>query len=214
MRSFFQGEATEVADNTTSGYTFWGSGQPYVVMGEAVVVDDEEEEETEPQSGFTFSSFKNENLLDWQEEPYLSYLTVAYLLPTTITNFWTPYIYTFLENEETIVTDSGDTVTDSGEQVVTVPSLLMQTYWDWASTKVEFVYDITGELVTDSGDPVWILAAPDSMQVYRHRDGYLTSVAKNRVRGRGKSLQLHFESEGPSDFNLLGWGIYLTVNKN
>lgn len=52
----------------------------------------------------------------------------------------------------------------------------------------------------------------EEVQVYRYRNGYLVAIAKNKVRGRGRALQLRFTSEPGKDFNLLGWGI--TYGKN
>lgn len=47
-------------------------------------------------------------------------------------------------------------------------------------------------------------------QAYRYRDGYLVAISKNKVRGKGRTLQIRFESEEGKDFQLLGWGIEIS----
>jgi len=37
--------------------------------------------------------------------------------------------------------------------------------------------------------------------------GYSVIETRNKVRGRGKALQLRFESTDGKDFELLGWGV-------
>ena len=50
------------------------------------------------------------------------------------------------------------------------------------------------------------------VQVYKYRNGYLTSISRNKVRGRGRALQLRYTSEAGKDFDLLGWGIVYLKN--
>jgi len=44
-------------------------------------------------------------------------------------------------------------------------------------------------------------------EAYRFRNGYLVSISKNKVRGKGRTLQIRFSSSPGKDFQLLGWGI-------
>lgn len=67
--------------------------------------------------------------------------------------------------------------------------------WDWADRTIPDNVRIT-----------------DATQVYDFRENYLVSSTKRKVRGRGRSLSLHFENDGDKDFNLLGW--VLTVQTN
>jgi hypothetical protein len=50
------------------------------------------------------------------------------------------------------------------------------------------------------------------VQCYKYRDGYLVAIARNKIRGRGRALQLRYTSEAGKDFNLLGWGLVITKN--
>lgn len=148
-------------------------------------------EQTGTVASFTFSAFKNSDLIDWQEEAYDSYMKVFWLLPEDpMSKFWTPYIYSFVKTEVRDVTDSGVVVTDSEEPVFITSSLYMAPLWNFESSANQ----------------------DDFLQVYKHRENYLNSVAKNRIRGNGKALQLHFKSDGPAPFSLQGWGVYLTKN--
>lgn len=52
------------------------------------------------------------------------------------------------------------------------------------------------------------------IEVYRHRDGYLLSVTKNRIRGRGRVMKLQFRSETGKAFNLRGWAMWIEKNYN
>lgn len=45
-------------------------------------------------------------------------------------------------------------------------------------------------------------------EAYRYRNGYLVAISKNKVRGKGRALQLRFTSSPGKDFNLLGYGIW------
>ncbi len=166
---------------------------------------------------FTFSAFNNSNIVDWGESIYESYLTVNYFVPEdVITKFWTPYIYTFLKTDQDSVTDvNGDPVLDENEDtVISYPSLLMSSRWNWRENETEAVFDIAGSPVLDSdGDITLALSEADFIQVYRNRDGYKNSVAKNRIRGHGRTLQLKYKSEGAAWFELQGWGVFLTKNR-
>ena len=50
-------------------------------------------------------------------------------------------------------------------------------------------------------------------QVYSTRDSskFDVAVSKHKVRGRGKSIRLRYESEEGKDFNLYGWGTPVTL---
>jgi hypothetical protein len=79
-------------------------------------------------------------------------------------------------------------------------SLKMQAKWDWANTSASNKYST-------------------EVQVYRNTrpnpataSGFPIIVTKNKVRGKGRALQLRFTSEAGKDAELVGWGIW--VNKS
>lgn len=217
-----QTEPTTVTNN--GGLSYWSDGLPFDVFYEGVTpvfgtisqtiffLSQEASATVTPTVQYTFSALNNPELLDWQEESYTSYLDCSWLTPEgAITKIWTPYIYTFVKTEVVEVTDGGVVVIDGGEPVTTSPSLLMAPFWNWRTSNSHRVTDF-GELVTDGGEPVTVDEEPEYMQVYRHRPDYLNSVAKNRIRGNGRTLQLKFRSDGSNPFDLQGWGIYFVKN--
>lgn len=76
----------------------------------------------------------------------------------------------------------------------TNPSCMMTPRWEWTDS----------DLNHKSGPPA---------ELYINR-GIKQNVAdrRNRVRGKGRALQLHFESSTGQPFNLLGWSIHLDRN--
>ena len=154
----------------------------------------------------TFSSFSGSTLYDWNAEDgpeadYSSYLKTYFIVgDDAMTWMQSPYIYVFLNgsgSQQTVINDSGEVVVDSnGSEVVTdTVSCFMNAVWDW----------------NDSEDEDDVKVSRD-IQVYRFREGYLNTVSKNKIRGRGKVLQLNFRSEEGKDFNLLGWAGWITKN--
>ena len=79
-------------------------------------------------------------------------------------------------------------------------SLKMQSRWDWANLSGSKKFSQT-------------------VQVYRNVRPSATTlnsfpivVTKNKVRGKGRALQLRFVSDPGKDAEILGWGIYITKN--
>lgn len=69
-------------------------------------------------------------------------------------------------------------------------SCFMQYKWDWA---------------TDESTGKW----STKRQVYKPKTGYEVAVSRQKVRGKGRALQIRFENESGKGFNLLGWsGVY------
>ncbi len=85
-------------------------------------------------------------------------------------------------------------------------SLLMQARWDWATTSKsnkfgasQQVYKFRQPLFIDDDDP-------------EIDTGYEMVVTKNKVRGKGRALQLRFTSETGKDFEIIGWAIWFNKN--
>lgn len=79
-------------------------------------------------------------------------------------------------------------------------SLTMQARWDWANSSVSNKYSTTVQTYKNN-QPSSAISA-----------GYPIVVSKNKVRGKGRSLQLRFASETGKDAELVGWGIWFTKN--
>lgn len=93
--------------------------------------------------------------------------------------------------------------------VVPVPpsSCLLQTRWDFTDNAIAGKWS----------DPV---------QIYRinrvffgtpstdYENGYPLVITKNKLRGRGKSIQMKYSSEAGKDMQLVGWSATFTSNSN
>lgn len=47
-----------------------------------------------------------------------------------------------------------------------------------------------------------------------YSDGYPLVVAKTKIRGKGKALQLKFQSEAGKEMKIAGWAINYAINQN
>jgi len=113
------------------------------------------------------------------------------------------YVTVYMERSETEFVDDG-----SGGAIPDLESgCLMYLRWEWTDS------------VAAGGK--WV----NPIQVYRHRqlfipatgigdaydNGYPVIVTKNKVRGRGRALQIRFEGELGKEMRLLGWSSTLQV---
>ena len=109
------------------------------------------------------------------------------------------YVHVFAKSTETQFDGNVIPSTQSG--------ILMQTRWDF----------------TDNSNPgKW----SSDVQVYKPRrpflvnafaeydDGYPLVITKNKVRGRGKALQIKFTAEPGKQMHLMGWSIGFVNNTN
>lgn len=109
------------------------------------------------------------------------------------------YLTVFCKRSETTLDELGQAVNPS--------SCLLQTRWDFTDN-------------TNTGK--W----SDEQQLYRYNRVYLTNnnqplttgypliVTKNKIRGRGKALQMKFEAESGKNMHIYGWSINMTGNTN
>ncbi len=104
-------------------------------------------------------------------------------------------------------TETGFTETGNGLDPVNESSTLMSAYWDWTDNSV------SGKI-------------SNQQQVYRHvrayqptgssdtfQSGYPVVVTRNKVRGRGRVLQLRFDAEAAKDTHLLGFSLNYRITK-
>ena len=109
------------------------------------------------------------------------------------------YISVFMKRTETSFDSSANPVNPSG--------CLMQTRWDFTDNSYAGKWQ-------------------DEVQVYRQLrpyfatplttfdDGYPLVVTKNKVRGRGKAMQMKLTSEAGKDMQLVGWSTTFVANEN
>lgn len=134
----------------------------------------------------TFSYFWRPEYHDWiiQDPAVIGYDFSSYL------DTW--YI---LQDEEALWMESPWVVTYLANQPSTVPenpSCIMTPRWEWS--------DLGANAKT--GTPA---------EIYISRPGSVLD-RRNKVRGKGRVLQLHYESTTSKPFNLLGWSVDLGKN--
>jgi len=146
-----------------------------------------------------------EKFMDWYsfddvgvETTTLPYVLTGYdLVDDGVRDHQAPYIYTYLRRTETGFDEDLNPLNPS--------SCTLQGRWGWTDAT------ISGRWT--SGE-----------EVYRHRtlyipvdtddtyaDGFPLIVAKSKMRGHGKSLQLKFGSASGKEMQLSGWAIQYTI---
>lgn len=107
----------------------------------------------------------------------------------------------------TVFCKRSETALDALGQEVNPSSCLLQTRWDFTD---------------NSNTGKW----SDEQQVYRYgrvflannsqalNTGYPLIITKNKIRGRGKALQMKFEAESAKNMHIYGWSINYTGNTN
>lgn len=104
-------------------------------------------------------------------------------------------------------TETGYTLVDGEYLPVNPSSTTMTAYWDWTDDTV------TGKV--GSSNEVYRKVRNFSPSGPADSDGYPVVVTRNKVRGRGRVLQLRFESsaEADEDSHLLGYSIEYKVSR-
>src|SRR6056297_446447 len=146
----------------------------------------------------TFAEFTDTSFLDWGSANYDSYAEGGYDFTGDLTLKKSPiYVTAYLE-----VTEEGLTGTDeTGYTAIRPSSCLISSFWDFSTSSS---------------------AAPQ--QAYRlKRFGSFNSgsfdypntvtTSRLRIRGRGRSFRLRFESEQGKDFHLLGYDTLVGRNQ-
>ncbi len=190
------------ADNAVySGVSTTLSYKAYNIFGDDVLsfVDDCDDEPPvdvicpDPDYVFTFSAFNNNDFTDWSIEAEAPSSCEVVRAPADFTS----YLHTFyhLQDDTTFWMDSPYTMTylknESRNELE--PSCLFQPVWEWAESASTKKFS-------------------EELEIYKTRLGQTVVDSKNRVRGRGRALQMRYTSSTGKDFHLLGWGI--TVDKN
>jgi hypothetical protein len=154
----------------------------------------------------TWSELKDTSFKDWYTYNSTGFDAAAYMLTGYMLGGNGParaktagYVSVFMKRTETAFDASTNPLNPSG--------CLLQTRWDF----------------TDNTYPgKW----SDDYQVYRQLrpffaepsttfdDGYPLVITKNKVRGRGKALQMKWSSESGKDMKIVGWSTTFASNTN
>lgn len=153
---------------------------------------------------FTFSYYRNNDFRDWRGVDFVGIDAEAYLLTGAITagdssvDKQTPYITVHMYRTEKEVDGS---LTPLG-----VSGCLLRSQWEWSNS-----------VNSKKWSPQY--------QVYRYTRGYMVGsssdsydngfeliTTKNKLRGRGKAISLHFNTEPYKDCRIIGWNLNINGN--
>ena len=150
----------------------------------------------------TMGSFTGEDFLDWGTTDYTSFAETGYdFMGDLVLQKTAPYITTYMRVTETAW--EGDET--DGYAPDKPSSLLMSAYWDFKnnpSSAAQQAYRFKSIPVVNSFN---LLDFDNPSSVI---------VTRMKVRGRGRSMRIKFESETGKDFILLGYSVLGGVNRS
>lgn len=141
----------------------------------------------------TFATFRGDTYLDWGEADYKSFAEAGYDFMGDMTTFKTaPYVTTYMR-----VTEDGYVANGLGYDFINPSSCLMSVSWNLnkANSTPREIYKLKDVPVVD----------PDDLGSINYPSD--TVVTKSKVRGRGRSMKLRFESVTGKDFHLVGYEV-------
>ena len=142
----------------------------------------------------TMGTFSGDNFLDWGSTNYSSFAEAGYdFMGDLMLQKTAPYIIVYSR-----VTEEGWTNTGSGYEPIRPSSIFVSAYWDFSTTPssaAQQAYRYKTTPIVDPGD----------LTDFGYPDTVITTRLK--VRGRGRSMRMRFESEQGKDFVLLGYGV-------
>ncbi|CAB4138849.1 hypothetical protein UFOVP343_11 [uncultured Caudovirales phage] len=142
----------------------------------------------------TMGSFSGGDYLDWGTANYTSFAEAGYdFLGDLMLQKTAPYIIVYSR-----VTEEGWTSVGAGYEPIHPSSLLVSAYWDFSRTASSTPQQAYRYKTTPVVDPA-------SLSSFGYPETVITTRLK--VRGRGRSMRMRFESEQGKDFVLLGYGV-------
>jgi len=148
----------------------------------------------------TIGFFQNSGFLDWGDANYSSYAEAGYdFMGDLILKKNAPYLQVYLRPTETGFAGSEEL----GYNPVRESSLLVSSYWDFrnnTSSSPQQAYRLKYTPVVNES----------ALSTWDYPENVVTTRLK--MRGRGRSMRLRFESEQGKDFVLLGFGILSAAN--
>lgn len=142
----------------------------------------------------TMGTFSGDDFLEWGTTNYSSFAEAGYdFMGDLMLQKNAPYIIVYSR-----VTEEGWVVTEAGYEPIRPSSIFVSAYWDFSTTPssaAQQAYRYKTTPIVDPGD----------LNNFGYPDTVITTRLK--VRGRGRSMRMRFESEQGKDFVLLGYGV-------
>jgi hypothetical protein len=144
-------------------------------------------------SKLTAATFRGDSYLDWGDANYSSFAEAGYDFMGNLSGFKNaPYITTYMR-----VTEDGYVASGAGYDFINPSSCKMSVSWNLSKTssKPREIYKLKDVPVVD----------PDDLSSINYPTD--TVVTKSKVRGRGRSMKLRFDSTEGKDFHLVGYEV-------
>jgi hypothetical protein len=143
----------------------------------------------------TMGGLVNNNFLDWDSADYSSYAEAGYeFMGDLVLKKTSPYLTTYMR-----VTETGWTGSEvAGYSPINESSCRVSAYWDFKSTPsspAQEAYRLKYLPIPDEND----------LTTFNYPEDVVTTRLK--LRGRGRSVRLKFESTTGKDFTLLGYSL-------
>ena len=150
----------------------------------------------------TMGSFTDDNFLDWGSVNYSSFAEAGYdFMGDMVLKKTAPYLTTYMRLTETAW--EGDET--DGYAPNNPSSMLVSAFWDFKNTSsstAQQAYRFKRMPVVDA----------DNLLDFNYPESVI--VTRMKVRGRGRSMRIKFESEQGKDFILLGYSVLGGVNRS
>ena len=142
----------------------------------------------------TMGTFSGDDFLEWGTTNYSSFAEAGYdFMGDIMLQKTAPYIIVYSR-----VTEEGWLATESGYEPIRPSSIFVSAYWDFSTTPSSAAQQAYRYKTTPIVDP-------SDLSNFGYPDTVITTRLK--VRGRGRSMRMRFESEQGKDFVLLGYGV-------
>jgi len=148
----------------------------------------------------TFAAFTNTDLLDWEDTIYSSYVEVGYVTFDSLAVRKHPmHCVTYFKVTESGFSDNGDGSYD----LLTPSGCTLKAFWDFNSnpSSTQNVYRLKRIPVVDE----------NNLDEFNYGNDIL--INRTRLKGRGRVMNLRFESQDQKDFVLLGYELIGFVNE-
>lgn len=144
---------------------------------------------------FSFAEFTDTDFVDWASADYSSYVEGAYdFMGDMETRKSSPYITVFLKDTATGFSDDGGGV----YSVIRDSSCLLSAYYDFSRNPTS----VAQQCFRRKSTP-----AVDTSDLTSWTYPRTVIATRLKIRGRGRSMRLRFESETGKDFHLLGYNV-------
>ena len=182
---------TSAGDDVVSIQNLAVTGSPAIIL---IIRDGDSDK-------MTMGSFTGEDFLDWGTTNYSSFAEAGYdFMGDLLLKKTAPYITTYMRLTETAW--EGNEI--DGYQPDKPSSMLVSAFWDFknnSSSTAQQAYRFKSMPVVDA----------NNLLNFDYPETVITTRMK--VRGRGRSMRIKFESEQGKDFVLLGYSILGGVNQ-